>query len=605
MSEADNYWTRARRRSFSRRRFVAGAGSLAAGSAAILAGCGDDDDKGNGTATSTSSGGASPSASASGAASASASAAAKPVPGGTLRLAKLAADPGVDPAVYHLNNGEIVNTVFTQTMCYRVSTNKFAMDGMVSFEQVDPLTIVWKVRPNMKFHNGDPVTAEDWAYSMTRVPIITKERRGHTGTPLFNYIDSVTATEPLVATMKLKRPNPSTTIHMARQYFAFINKKVTEAQPVSSGGATKDVQEGPVGAGSGQMMIQSRDATGSKLVKNPNYFKHEPANDGFNVDGPYIAGIDTRVLPDFAAQKASFLAGDLDILPGGVDPLDLDTFKKNKNVTLKEVPNPAWVIFGFDHKKLFDTRARQAIRLAIDYDAYIGSIVAQKAVYQAPVNQAVPAFQPWDQAKIKSNYVYDPAKAKALWEQAGKPVDKLRILTGNDGQAGVDVASFAASSIKKAIGVDVVVEQVDPQTWAQRANRVPDKDWEMLQSGHDGVGAVSGVPEDSSLIWFDPRGYGPLSFQFATDSDKPEVKAQAEKVLALMQQQETELDVNKRKQILSDLQQYIFENAILGALMPIRSNQVFAYNARLQDVTPEDWSAYYYAYRRQTTWIKA
>lgn len=43
------------------------------------------------------------------------------------------------------------------------------MDGMVGYEQVDPLTLVWSIRPGMQFHNGDPVDSEAVAFSFGRL----------------------------------------------------------------------------------------------------------------------------------------------------------------------------------------------------------------------------------------------------------------------------------------------------------------------------------------------------------------------------------------------------------------------------------------------------
>jgi peptide/nickel transport system substrate-binding protein len=565
---------------------------MAAGSAAILAGCGDDDDDDAPASTGTAAG-ATTTAAGTGTVAAN-----QPVRGGTLRNYKQAVDPGVDPAVYHLNNYEPVNLSYTQVMTYQVSKNLFAMDGMVKFEQVDPTTIVWTVRDGMKFHNGDPVTAEDWAYSMTRIPTITKERRGHTGTPLFNYIDSVVATDAKTAKMTLKRPNPSTTIHMARQYFAFINKKIIEAS------ANKDVQDGPIGAGSGAYRIEKRDSSGTILVRNPDYFAHGPNDDGFNPskDGPHIEKIQTTVLPDRAAQKAAFLAGDLDIL-GGMDLLERDEFKANKNLVVKENANGAISILAFDHKKLFDKRAREAIRKAINYDGLGASIYAGSYSYNAPVNVLLTAFQTLKEADIKAQYKYDPADAKKLWEAAGKPVSKIRILTGSVGQVGVNISDFAAQSLKQALGIDVEVQTTDPQTWAQRANRVPDKDWELLQSGTGLSGGTSGVPEDSHLIWFDPRAYGPLAFNSDPNSDNPAIKEETAKILEFMTKQETELDINKRKQILTDLQKYLWEISHTGAMMPIAAKQLWGYNARYQDFGSDDVTNTY-ALRRHISWLK-
>ena len=191
MSDQGNYWTRQGSRSFTRRRFIAGSGVMAAGTAAMLAGCGDDDAKPAASGTTAAAGATTAAAGATTAAAASPAAAAA-TKGGTLRLVKSAADTGEDPRIYHQTNPEVLfANVFPAT--YQVTKNKVSFDGMVSMEQVDPLTANFKLRPGMKFNNGDPITAEDWAHTMTTLPVLTKDRRGHASTPLFNYIESAKA----------------------------------------------------------------------------------------------------------------------------------------------------------------------------------------------------------------------------------------------------------------------------------------------------------------------------------------------------------------------------------------------------------------------------
>ena len=434
------------------------------------------------------------------------------------------------PKVLHVN-------VFPAT--WQVSKNKIAFDGMVSFEQQDPTTAVFKVRPGMKFSNGDPITAEDWAHTMTTLPVLTKDRRGHASTPLFNYIESTTAVDASTVRMKLTRPNPTLLVNMTYRYMAFINKKVDLAQP------NKDVQDNPAGAFGGPYIIEKREATGTRMVRNPNYWKHEPAEDGFIADGPYIDNIEYRIIPDRAAQKAAFSAGDIDIL-GGVDKLEAREFKNNKNVTVAEKDNGGFSILAFDHKKLFDKRARQAIRAAINYEAFGASIFAGPIAYQAPVNILIPGFQSLTQDQIKAYHKFDIADAKKLWEAAGKPLSKIRILTYNNATT-VSISDFVAQNLRAALGVEVEVLQNDPQAWALLANKVPDKDWEILQSGTGLSGGSSGVPDNSNLIWYDPRAYGPLAFNASVDSDNPAIKEESTKILDMLKAQEIELDVTRRK----------------------------------------------------------
>ena len=90
--------------------------------------------------------------------------------GGTLRLWR--DDRGLrdsTQASTHVSNWDVISSTLTQPLTYQPSKNLFAMDGMIGYEQVDPLTLVWSIRPGMKFHNGDPVDSEAVAFSFGRL----------------------------------------------------------------------------------------------------------------------------------------------------------------------------------------------------------------------------------------------------------------------------------------------------------------------------------------------------------------------------------------------------------------------------------------------------
>jgi hypothetical protein len=97
----------------------------------------------------------------------------------------------------------------------------------------------------------------------------------------------------------------------------------------------------------------------------------------------------------------------------------------------------------------------------------------------------------------------------------------------------------------------------------------------------------------------------PLAFNadLTRDDLDAELKADGQKVLEMMKKQEQELDVNVRKQTLSELQQFLFDNALTAVMLPVASAQNLGFSKRLQDVNYADWPSYY-AYRRQSTWLK-
>ena len=173
MGVGENYWGKLQRRRVSRRRFLAGGGVAAVGSAALLAGCGSESPPPAPVGTEAPTEASTPTptqAPATPTETPTAPPASTPIPtatptpdphayrrGGTLRLWKTEVDWGLDPGIFHINNRDVIYSTLTQPLTYQPTKNLFAMDGMLGYEQVDPLTLVWSIRPGMKFHNGDPV----------------------------------------------------------------------------------------------------------------------------------------------------------------------------------------------------------------------------------------------------------------------------------------------------------------------------------------------------------------------------------------------------------------------------------------------------------------
>ncbi len=360
MRDNENYWKRLRRRPVSRRGFLVGSGVAAAGGAAILAGCGDDDDDDDPTAAP-----ATQTAAATAAATTAATATATPTAaptqdpnaarrGGTLRLWKPAEDAGMDPAVFHLNNKDVIFPTMTQVYTYQPSKDLISRDGMIGWEQVDPTTLVWTMRPGMKFHNGDPVTSEDVQYSFQRLPeLYTALGATHVTNTGFTYVDTFEAPDELTVRENWLSPNADALIYRARHYYSFINKRLVEEMGNVEGtidladGGSKDVrslQQLPDGSGSGPYKLARRDAIGTRVERWADYHKHSPADDGFVEDGPYIDAWETRIIPETAAAKSAFLSGDLDVY-ADVDPLELPTSRGRTTCPSSSSPRaatPTW-----------------------------------------------------------------------------------------------------------------------------------------------------------------------------------------------------------------------------------------------------------------------
>ena len=635
MRDNENYWKRLRRRPVSRRSFLVGSGVAAVGSAAILAGCGDDDDDDGGVAApaATQAAAEEQAAAATEAAAeeqaaaateaAATQAAAQEAPdahkyGGTLLSWKTEEDAGLDPGVFHLNNADIIYSTMTQPYTYQPTKNLFSMDGMVGFEQVDPTTLVWSVRPNMKFHNGDPVDAEAVAFSFGRLEKLYRALDGtHTTRTGFAFVDSFEPTDELTVTEHWARPNADAPVYRARHYYSFLNPRVVEEFGKFEGsyehadGTVEDVasvQELPFGSGSGPYTMTKRDATGTKVERWPDYHKHTPADDGFVEDGPYIDAWETRIIPDQVAAKAAFLAGDLDIFTT-VDPLELPEFDGQDHLNIVEIPGGGRAMQGMDGGKFHDKRSRQALQKAFDYEGFIAAIRPLGGQYAAPISDLLPAYQKLSQEDLQQWYRYDPAEAQKLWQAADfeVPVDNIKVFQSTGSPLQHEISDYVAQSLAKALGplgVTAEVEAVDGNSWAARAvDRQEDvKDWELLSYGTGDRGGTSGIPNDTYLIDYDPRAYGFNAFNHYAESPRKEIAEGSATLIEMLNAQEAETDPEARGELLTGVQTWILDNHWCNWRLPVSSVAYFGFSSRLQDQGIADW-VNMYNMRRESMWL--
>ena len=633
MRDNENYWNRLRRRPVTRRSFLVGSGVAAAGSAAILAGCGDDDDDDDVAAPAATQAAAEQAAAATEAAAeeqaaaateaAETQAAATAAPGaekrgGTLKWWKTEEDAGLDPGVFHLNNRDIHYSTMTQPYTYQPTKNLFSMDGMVGFEQVDPTTLVWSVRPDMKFHNGDPVDAEAVAFSFGRLEKLYRALDGtHTTRTGFAFVDSFEPTDELTVTEHWARPNADAPVYRARHYYSFLNPRIVEEFGKFEGsyehadGTVEDVasvQELPFGSGSGPYTMTKRDATGTKVERWPDYHKHTPADDGFVEDGPYIDAWETRIIPDQVAAKAAFLAGDLDVF-SAVDPLELPEFDGLDHVSVVEVPAGGFAMQGMDGGKFHDKRSRQALQKAFDYEGFIGAIRPLGGKLAGPISDLLPAYQKLSQEDLRKWLRYDPAEARKLWEAADfiVPVENIKIFQSTGAPLQHEISDYMAQSLAKALGplgVTTEVEAVDGNSWAARAvDRSEDvKDWEILSYGTGDSGGTTGVPNDTHLIHYDPRAYGFNAFNHFAESPRPEVAAGAAELIELLNAQEAETDPEARGVLLTGVQSWILDNHWCNWQLPLSTVSYYGFSSRLQDQGVADWLNGY-SMRREAMWL--
>ena len=326
----------------------------------------------------------------------------------TLRLVDRNAVPNIDPYYNNLRTGVVIHHQAWDGLVYR-NPETFKIEPLLATEwkTPDPTTIEFMLRPNVKFHDGSPFTADDVVYTLT----IAADPNSRVSTPAnYNWIDKAEKTGDLSVRVTLKRPTPA-----ALEYFALVIPiyPKTYREKVGPEGYAK----APVGAGP-YKITRVEASVSIDFERFEDYWAGSPKGK------PAIKKMNLRFVPDATTELTELLAGRTDWM-WNMNPDQFDNV--NKLPTLSAVRKESMRIgymtldaagrSGADNP-MTKLKVRQAVWHAIDRQA-----IADKLVTGGSRVPPAPCFPPQFgcDAEAAVLYDYNPAKAKQLLAEAGFP----------------------------------------------------------------------------------------------------------------------------------------------------------------------------------------
>ena len=260
----------------------------------------------------------------------------------------------------------------------------------------DGLTYEFVLRKGAKFHNGDPVTAEDVKFSLERY-------RGASGKSLKENVAAVDTPDPGRVRIRLKQPWPDfmTFYSTATGAGWIVPKKYVEK--VGDEGYKKM----PVGAGPYRFVSFT---PGVELVLE--------AFDHYWRKTPSVKHLVFKVIPDESTRLAALKRGEVDVVYSIRGEL-AEELQRTPGLTLKPavIQAPQWVnvLDQWDPKSPWhDRRVRLAANYAIDRRAINAAItLGHSALTYSIIPNTFEFF--WRPPA----YSYDPARAKQLLAEAG------------------------------------------------------------------------------------------------------------------------------------------------------------------------------------------
>ena len=322
----------------------------------------------------------------------------------------------------------------------------------------DGMRYEFKLRGDVKFHNGATLTAQDYAWSFMRAK--DPKTQSPTAGPALTGLAIAEATDTRTLVFKMAWPNSALMDTLADPCYqqplpqAYVKEKGDDF-----------FGRRPIGVGPFRFKEW---VTGQKIVleRNPDYTWGPKWTHG---GPPYIATIEFRMIPEYATQIAGFEAGQIDWI--NPQNKDLERLDKAGKYQIFEVPTKGsgtHVAMNAVKPPFDDLRVRQALNYAINKTPFIKVVeLGYAEPLYGPLTPATAGY--WPGVKDFA-YQYDLNKAKALLAEAGWRDSNGDGVLDKDGKPWVidiKVGAWAAKHAEvlqqqlKALGARAEIQQLE------------------------------------------------------------------------------------------------------------------------------------------------
>ena len=432
----------------------------------------------------------------------------------------------------------IINTSIYDTLLTRDKQLQLVPNLATSYKNVSEKVWEVKLRPNVKFHNGEPFDASAVKFSFERIyrADFKSPQKGW-----FSTIDHVEVVDPLTVRFHTKGPDPAMPARMTLMY-QLAPKYVTQA-------GDQQANLKPVGTGPFKFVEWQKN---ERIVVE--------ANDAHWSGKPAVRKATWRPIPELGARIAALQTGQADLIVN-VPPDQLQMLAATKNVRVEKIPSCRIIYFGIAQIKggpLADRRVRQAINYAVDVQGIIDSVLLGNG---KRINSSMPP-NVWGYDTSIPLYEYNPKKAKELLSAAGQTNLALTLQAPNGRWAmDKDIAQAVAGQLTEN-GIKTNVKIVGE--WGSYVRSVLDhKTEDIFMNGWC-------LPSLEPDHWVTPN----------LQSGEPVSQYSNPEVDKLIAQARAEMNADRRKQLYSQLLRLIHDDA--PWLFGYQQMDIYVVNNRLK-----------------------
>ncbi|MFL9941697.1 ABC transporter substrate-binding protein [Paraburkholderia sp. SIMBA_055] len=397
----------------------------------------------------------------------------------------------------------------------------------------DSRKYVFHLRHGVKWHDGQPFTSADVAYSLQTLRQVHPRAK-----TTFANVTAITTPDPYTVVITLSKPAP----YLIKAFSSSETPIVPRHLYEGSDPLTNPANNAPIGTGPFRFV---------KWVRG-SYIEYARNDDYWDKGKPFLDKIVVKIITDPAARTVAFEDGSIDL--SGDTPVPLSDLARLKNSPKLALDSRGYefqagvtrIEFNLDNPVLKNLRVRQAIASAIDRE------VIRKVIfygYATPLaSPIIPSSPYYDPAPTP--YPYDVERANALLDAAGFPrkADGTRFALTVDplpiGELPARTAAYVKSALAR-VGIAVTVRSQDLPAYLKRI--YTDRDFDFSINGMSNLfDPVVGVARLYTTGNF-RRG---VPFTNGSHYSNPQIDR-------LFAQAAEETDEAKRKQLFSQIQQIL------------------------------------------------
>ncbi|PZO22519.1 MAG: peptide ABC transporter substrate-binding protein [Leptolyngbya foveolarum] len=464
----------------------------------------------------------------------------------------------------------------------------------------DGRTVTWKLKPDVRWSDGQPFTAEDVVFTYQ---FVTDPQVAAVTETYYEAIAKVEAVDPLTVKITFKAPNPSWALPFTGQNGMILPKHVF-SQVLGGNVRVAPANLAPIGTGPYRFLTVADGVwtfgANEQYREGLPYFKIVELEGGLT---PYVAA--RRVLRDGDADFAHNIQLNrrdrIDLAGAGQGTVSAtfgsyvervmlnlsDPDKVTKDGERSAVKNP--------HPFLSDVQVRKAIDYAINRDTIVDEVYGNAG---QRTNQLLPFPQKYTNPALY--YVYSPEQANKLLDKAGWVDSNNNGIRDKDGvemrmafQTPINPVRQRTQTLIKEdlakVGIDVTIRRVIPEDFFS-ADPAQTRSLNHFYADMQEYNAGSDTPDPSIYMsWWLCDQVASIKNQWQKPNNARYCNPEYDK---LWQQASRELNPEKRANLFAQMNTLLMQNVVVIPL--VRRAVVNAVSDRLEgvDVTPWDASTW-------------